>query len=67
MPFTIDDTYEINPRCYFCDKVNKLKNIYFVVNIAKQTTQQSKKRVMCKSCGLNIYGYNIPITNESTN
>lgn len=67
MPFSIDDTYEIKQKCYFCAKINKLKKIYFYVNVAKQTTHIIKKRVLCKCCGLNMYGYNISITNESNN
>jgi hypothetical protein len=59
MPLIIEDTYDINPICYFCGKVNKLKKVYFYINVAKQTVHQQKKRFICQSCGLNIYGYNI--------
>lgn len=67
MNHTIDDTYDINPKCFFCGVNNRIKKIYIVINVAKETSQQLKKRVICKTCGLNIYGYNIPIRNESTN
>lgn len=66
MPLTIDDTYDLNPECYFCGRVNKLKKVYFFINVAKQTVHQQKKRVICKKCGLNIYGYNIQ-SNEPSN
>lgn len=66
MTLTIDDTYDIKPECYFCGKINKLRKVYFFVNVAKETVHQQKKRVMCKCCGLNIYGNNIQ-TNEPTN
>ena len=54
-----DETYKINHQCFFCGVNNKIKKIYIVVNVAKGTTQQLKKRVICKKCGLNIYGYSI--------
>lgn len=53
---TIDEIYDIRPKCYFCGIKNKINKIYICVNVSKQTINQQKKRVICKSCGLNIYG-----------